>query len=113
MLILDTLKKFTDIMDKRKETEFMKAAREFVLHGGSLILLAHVNKHADAEGRVVYSGTSDVVDDIDCAYTLEVIQETAFFENSLLRISRIRVMWPRKPFIGMTLPVSTLSSGVG
>lgn len=86
VLILDTLKKFTDIMDKRKGTEFMKAAREFVLHGGSLILLAHVNKHADAEGRVVYSGTSDVVDDIDCAYTLEVIQETAFsktvcFEN--------------------------------
>ncbi len=38
-------------------------------------MLAHVNKHANAEGKVVYSGTSDIVDDADCCYTLEVIEE--------------------------------------
>ena len=39
-------------------------------------MLAHVNKHNDAEGNVVYAGTSDIVDDADCCYTLQIIEET-------------------------------------
>jgi hypothetical protein len=77
ILILDTLKKFTDIMDKRATTKFGDAFRQFVSKGGSIIMLAHVNKHNDSEGKVIYAGTSDIVDDADCCYTLEVIEETA------------------------------------
>lgn len=86
VLILDTLKKFVDLMNKKSGADFGQTVREFVTHGGSVILLAHVNKHKSEEGKVIYSGTSDIVDDIDCAYTLDVIQQdelskTARFEN--------------------------------
>jgi len=75
VLILDTVKKFADLMDKRRSSEFGQAVRQFVAHGGTVIMLAHVNKHPDAEGKLIYSGTSDLVDDSDCAYTLDTISE--------------------------------------
>lgn len=86
VIILDTLKKFTDIMDKKISTAFGKAMREFVSNGGSVIMLAHVNKHKNAEGKVIHSGTSDISDDVDCAYTLEKVKDsndthTVIFEN--------------------------------
>jgi hypothetical protein len=73
VIILDTLKKFTDLMDKRTATGFGVVARGFVSAGGTLITLAHTNKHRDPEGRSVYSGTSDIVDDSDCAYVMDQI----------------------------------------
>ena len=71
VLILDTLKKFTDLMDKRTASEFGKAARGFVSAGGTLVALAHTNKHKDSDGKAVYSGTSDIVDDSDCCYLID------------------------------------------
>jgi hypothetical protein len=50
IVILDTLKKFTDLMDKRTASEFGNVIREFIAKGGTLIGLAHVNKKRDAEG---------------------------------------------------------------
>ena len=86
IIILDTLKKFTDPMDKKSSSAFTKVIREFISHGGSVILLAHTNKHRDGGGKVVFSGTSDIVDDVDCAYTLDVTNKTdcevsVLFEN--------------------------------
>jgi hypothetical protein len=73
VLILDTLKKFTDLMDKKVSSDFGKLAREFVGKGGTVISLAHVNKKRDDEGKVIMAGTSDVNDDADCSYTLDEI----------------------------------------
>jgi hypothetical protein len=73
VIILDTLKKFTDVMDKHASTEFSKVIRRFVMRGGTCISLAHVNKNTGADGRPVYAGTSDIIEDADCAYTLRVI----------------------------------------
>jgi hypothetical protein len=86
ILILDTAKKFADLMDKTSSTAFMKSAREFVSHGGTLIMLAHTNKNRDADKKVVFGGTSDLVDDCDCAYTLDQTDDaggikTVLFEN--------------------------------
>lgn len=75
IIILDTLKKFTDLMDKGAASQFGDAIRQFVSKGGSAIMLAHVNKHTDANGKVIYTGTSDIVDDADCCYTIEIIEE--------------------------------------
>ena len=77
VLILDTVKKFTDLMDKRKGSEFGESVRQFVSHGGTAIMLGHVNKHRDGEGEVIYSGTSDITDDCDCYYTLDTVSEDA------------------------------------
>jgi hypothetical protein len=75
VLVLDTIKKFTDLMKKDKSSEFGEAVRQFVLHGGSLIGLAHTNKHRGNDGEVIHAGTSDLVDDCDCAFTLDVISD--------------------------------------
>lgn len=75
VLILDTVKKFTNLMDKGKASGFGEVVRRFTMHGGSAVMLAHVNKNRDEEGGVVYTGTADLVDDADCAYTLDVVTE--------------------------------------
>ena len=88
VIILDTLKKFTNIMDKKLASDFGNQMREFVTNGGTIIMLAHTNKNRDADGKVVFSGTSDIVDDVDCAHTLDVnedksgaIDKVVLFEN--------------------------------
>lgn len=73
IFVLDTLKKFTDLMDKTAASEFGTTARNFVSAGGTLICLAHTNKHKDADGKGIYSGTSDIVDDCDCMYVIDKI----------------------------------------
>jgi hypothetical protein len=73
VIVLDTLKKFTDLMDKSASTAFGTVARGFVSAGGTLITLAHTNKHPDAKGRGIHSGTSDIVDDCDCSYIIDQI----------------------------------------
>ena len=74
VVIIDTLKKFADIMDKRDSTRWGKVVREFVQGGGTVISLAHTNKHKDAEGRSVYAGTADALEDCDCAYTIDTVK---------------------------------------
>ena len=86
IIVLDTLKKFTDVMSKEKSSEFGKVMRSFVLQGGSVICLGHTNKHKALDGKSVYGGTSDIADDADCYYMLEEIQvseksKTVRFEN--------------------------------
>jgi hypothetical protein len=90
ILIVDTLKKFTNLMDKRVASDFGSIAREFVAKGGTMIALAHVNKHRDHEGKAIYAGTSDIVDDADCAFVLDVLSDegdvrTVGFENKKSR----------------------------
>lgn len=90
IVILDTVKKFCDLMDKKGSSEFMKITREFVSNGGTAIMLAHVNKHKSADGRVIPAGTSDISDDSDCAFVLyetESKNQTKFvtFENNKMR----------------------------
>jgi hypothetical protein len=61
-------------MDKKSASDFGKLGREFVQAGGTLIVLAHTNKHKK-DGEPVYGGTSDIVDDADCVFILHKISE--------------------------------------
>ena len=79
VIIMDTVKKFTDVMDKRISTQFGVVARSFVSAGGTLICLAHVNKHTDSNGKSIPAGTSDLRDDCDCCYTIELVGNTEGF----------------------------------
>jgi len=79
VIILDTLKKFTDPMDKRVARGFGIKAREFVTAGGTLIVLAHNNKHKGDDGKGIYAGTSDIVDDADCAFGIDKVAESDEF----------------------------------
>jgi hypothetical protein len=86
ILILDTLKKFTDLMDKRMASDFGNSFREFIAKGGTAICLAHTNKNRNHDGKLVPAGTSDVPDDADTVYVLDPISDdkgvrTVEFEN--------------------------------
>ncbi len=86
IIILDTLKKFADLMDKSMLREFGEVIRMFISQGGTIIALAHVNKKRDADGKAIYAGTSDIIDDADCVYVLDTLDEaggikTVEFEN--------------------------------
>lgn len=71
VVILDTLKKFTDVMQKQVSKQFFDSLRAFAMKGGTVIALAHTNKNKDASGELVYAGTSEGLDDVDCAYILD------------------------------------------
>lgn len=73
VVVLDTLKNFVDTMHKSESRAFTRLARQFVLKGGTVIALAHTNKHVGSDGKPVPAGTSDIIDDFDCAYTLQVL----------------------------------------
>jgi len=62
-------------MSKREAAEFGKVSRNFVSSGGSIVALSHVNKHKNSEGKSIYSGVSDLVDDADCAFIADVVAE--------------------------------------
>lgn len=69
-VIVDTLKKFVDLMDKKQTASFGDLVRKFVLKGGTFLALAHTRKNEGADGQLVYGGTSDIVEDFDAACLL-------------------------------------------
>lgn len=75
VIILDTLKKFTNLMCKKEQGKFNKAMRKFTMGGGTIIALAHVTKYRNEDGKLVPEGTDDVPSDWDCAYVLDVTKE--------------------------------------
>ncbi len=88
VIILDTVKKFVDLMDKSRASAFTKIGRQFVAKGGTLICLAHTNKNLGQDGKPVHAGSSDFRDDADCAYTIRplavevgAVEKTVLFEN--------------------------------
>ena len=92
ILIFDTVKKFVNLMDKTKSSEFTAITRMFTGKGGTIIALAHTNKNLNASGKPVSAGTSDVGDDFDCKYTLAQVgginlagDKTVCFDNNKSR----------------------------
>lgn len=65
VIILDTLKKFTDLMNKTKLKQFNSILRTLTAKGITVICLAHTNKHNDKDGKPIYEGTGDLRSDFD------------------------------------------------
>jgi hypothetical protein len=74
VVILDTLKKFVDLMSKNESAAFAESMRQYALKGGSLIALAHTNK-VKVNGKSQYGGTNDIMSDFDCGYVVEKISK--------------------------------------
>ena len=77
VLILDKLKCFIDLMDKKRSTQFAKVVRQFVIAGGTFIGLAHINKNPGSNGKPIYAGTSDFYEACDAACYLIPVETTA------------------------------------
>jgi hypothetical protein len=71
IIVIDTYKKFINIMDKESQARFNDVMRRFVTLGGSVIALTHVNKNRNLEGKLVWGGTSDLKDDCDAAWIID------------------------------------------
>ncbi len=85
-IVADTVKKFVSLMDKTEARKFGDTIRRFIMKGGTFVGLAHTNKNRGVNGKVVYSGTSDLIEDVDCAYLLDEMEQvdgrkTVAFEN--------------------------------
>lgn len=83
MIILDTAKKFVDLLDSKAVVQFNQSVEMFAAKGGTLIATGHVNKNKDENGNVVYKGTSDILDDWHCVWLGTPLVE----ENGLRRTS--------------------------
>lgn len=87
IIILDTLKKFTSLMDKEQASSFTRVISPFVVKGGTVLALAHTKKYPGPDGKPVYGGTTDIIEDFQCAYTLaavaslDVTEKVVEFEN--------------------------------
>ena len=90
VIILDTVKRFTDMMDKTRNTQFTAIVRRFVTKGGTLIGLGHVNKNPGRDGKPVHSGTSDLVDDFDCAHILSEVERMSESQEKVVAFSCIK-----------------------
>ena len=90
IIVLDTAKKFFDMMDKASVSKAMEHIRQFVSHGGTVILLAHTNKHKGADGKAVHEGTGDIINDCDCAYVGDVLLEDASTGLRSIRLENIK-----------------------
>lgn len=63
IIILDTVKKFVDTIQKNDVRNFMIACTNFCAAGGSLILLGHSNKNTNPKREVTFEGTGDFLSD--------------------------------------------------
>lgn len=74
LVIIDTLTKFSNVMNKDDARSFYKTLRGFTNAGGTVIVLAHTNKKKDANGRSVFGGVSDTKNDCDTAYLIDAVE---------------------------------------
>jgi hypothetical protein len=70
VILLDTLKKFADMMSKRSQADLYEILRRFNAKGGTAIIAGQANKHKNADGNLIYEGTSDTMNDVDCVYSM-------------------------------------------
>lgn len=64
-IVIDTLKKITDVISKRTSAAIYKMLRSLTGRGATVICLGHCNKYPDAQGYPIYEGTGDLRSDFD------------------------------------------------
>ncbi len=89
-IVIDTLKKFANLMDKTKSSEFAQACRLFVMAGGTILALGHTTKNPNADGTPRYSGTTDILDDFDSVYVLQTVTGTNAGPDRIVRFDRLK-----------------------
>ncbi|WP_062308645.1 AAA family ATPase [Polynucleobacter sinensis] len=70
VIVIDTIKKFVDVIGKNKVKGFLKTLRALTAKGVTVICLGHTNKHQDNAGKLVFEGTGDIRNDVDELYYL-------------------------------------------
>lgn len=71
VIVIDTIKKFVDVIQKGQAKAFLKILRSLTAKGVTVIGLGHTNKNQDSSGKLVFEGTGDIRNDVDELYYLE------------------------------------------
>lgn len=74
VVIIDTLKKLVDMINKTSIKQFMMIARRLTTRGATIILLGHLNKNIGVDGKKNYEGTGDLRADGDNLFYLDGIK---------------------------------------
>jgi len=65
VIIIDTIKKIADMMNKTRMKQTMNLLRALTAKGATVVCAAHCNKHRDAAGKLIFEGVGDVEADCD------------------------------------------------
>ena len=65
LLIFDTLKKFSEVMNKAESKQFFKLMRTLTVRGATVLLLGHSNKNLTNDGKLIFEGVGDNRNDVD------------------------------------------------
>ncbi len=121
VIVMDTLKKFADMMNKGAQSKLFEGLRKLNIGGATIIIAGHTNKHKDENGDLVYEGTGDTVNDIDCAYSMnkmspdDAVQQVIEFRNIKSRgnnIDKVSYQYTKDPdgdYIDLMYSVTCLS----
>jgi len=71
VIIIDTVKKIVNLMEKAQVADLMKELKKFTHAGGTVILIAHSNKNLGSDGFPVLEGVGDLRNDADCVVRVQ------------------------------------------
>lgn len=74
VLIFDTLKKMTDVIQKKEAKQLFTTLRALTAKGATVVCLAHTNKYK-VEGEHIFEGTGDIKSDCDDLVYLESLPD--------------------------------------
>lgn len=88
VVLIDTLKKFTNLMDKGRSAEFANVCRETVMAGGTIIALGHTAKNRNPDGSPRYQGVTDILEDFDAVYVAEAMSGGSGGSERIIRFTQ-------------------------
>lgn len=94
VIVIDTLKKFTDLMDKKASSRFAQVCREFVSKGGTIVCLGHTTKNPNADGTPRYQGTTDILEDCDAAYYAKLLTSKSTPDAKVVQFTKLKSRAP-------------------
>jgi len=100
VIVIDTLKKFLDVINKQHSKKFYKMLRAITVKGATICLLGHTNKYAGEDGKTIYEGTGDTRNDVDELIYLDSCPNT--YKNTLevtTRPDKVRAEFHPRSFI--------------
>jgi hypothetical protein len=100
VFILDTVKKFVDMLDKKQLKTFFATLRAMTIKGATICLLGHTNKYLGKDGNSIFEGMGDVRTDIDDLIYLDSSRnpDTGYLEVTT-RPDKIRANFYPRSFV--------------
>ena len=99
LIIIDTIKKFTDPMSKADCRNFGNVARQFCLAGGTMLGFSHTNKSRGNDNALIYGGTTDLLEDSDSVYLVDRLPRTAKETDQFVRFECIKNRGPNAALV--------------